>query len=131
MDATEVVVKVGEDKKIYDFQKPLLLTVITIDRTSLEFRIGVLLCFRRTYASNPSADDFRLSLLWQSKTKSLTEATELFGLTLAIALAFGEKRDEKFDDFEYFSSNCCRIENHVRKIRLGWRRVCDIHCTLQ
>ena len=109
------------------FQKPLLLAVVTLGKEGkgddTNFQMGVFLCSRKISQSNTFDDNFRVSLLWQSRTKSLTEASKLFGRTLAIAELFGKDRD-KFENgvegYEYLSSNCCRIEDKVLKIRFAF-----------
>lgn len=100
------------------FQKPLLLAVVTIDdepdRESGEFvvRLGVFLCSRKNELEE--TDEFRMSLLWHSQTTSLKDGSAMFGRLLRVTADFRLWRDENPDDsYEYFSSNCCRVGQHV------------------
>ena len=108
----------------FKFQKPLLLAVITLDKLtphddSIEFQLGLFLCCQKESQSNAIKDNFRMLLLWQSRTTSLQEATKLFGRTLRIAEVFGKNKDrvkQNAEGYKYLSSNCCKIKDRVRRI---------------
>ena len=104
----------GETEGRMCFQKPLLLVIITLDdkdKDVLNFRMGVFLC---TPKSN---DDFRISLVWHKQSITINDASESFGILLRILPHFQQKRDSdqcNSNDYEYFSSNCCKVGNMVR-----------------
>lgn len=100
------------------FQKPLLLAVMTIDNErakksqSFVVRLGVFLCFRKN--PDDDKDNFRMSLLWHSKTISLEDGSAMFGRLLWVLSVFSSWRDEEDElDYEYFSSNSCRVGDKV------------------
>eukprot|EP00980_Cylindrotheca_fusiformis_P015694 scaffold4526_cov87-Cylindrotheca_fusiformis.AAC.1 len=94
------------------FDKPLLLAVVTFDESGCEgdntcdFRIGAFLCFRKN-----AADEYRMSLLWHTKSNALENASNMFGRLLRVAADFQQWRDDgqSIAGYEYFSSNCCRV----------------------
>ena len=104
--------------KAVRFQEPLLLAVVTIDdeldTESGEFvtRLGVFLCSRKNELEE--TDEFRMSLLWHSQTTSLMDGSAMFGRLLRVTADFSLWRNEnRKDSYEYFSSNCCRVGQHV------------------
>jgi hypothetical protein len=104
------------------FKKPILLVVITIDKSTInkvdnlvEVKMGVLLCTRRN--TDDEKDTFRLSILWQSETSSVKQGSEMFGRLLRVASDFQEWRAKKPPtscEYQYLSSNCCKVKDQVR-----------------
>jgi hypothetical protein len=103
-------------QKNMSFQKPMLLVIVTLDDSGAFFRIGVFLCTRKDQQDKD--DDFRVSLIWQQQDNDLGSASKSFGSLLRISALFQawranhESRKELLD-YEYLSSNCCRIGNRV------------------
>jgi hypothetical protein len=106
--------KLGErqrDKRLR-FEKPLLCAVLTIEGEGsgehLKVKLGVFLC------SPKGPSDSRFTLLWHFKTTSLEEASKGFGKLLRATSDFSSWREsEKAPNYEYFSSNCCRVGKDV------------------
>lgn len=96
------------------FEKPLLFVVITFDdKLDSEMKIGVFLCSPRE-RSGSAKKDFRLSLLWRSKTKGLENASKNFGKLLRVTSDFKIWRERPRPAlWEYFGSNCCRFGDMV------------------
>jgi hypothetical protein len=110
---------------------PLLLATMTIDdkpQRSKEttkttgddqrfvVKLGVFLCFWKNEDSRDD-DNLRISLLWQSKTHNLEDASKAFGRLLRGVCDFSSwitKQDNDEAQYEYFSSNCCRVNDKVR-----------------
>jgi hypothetical protein len=98
------------------FEKPLLCVVLTIDNNKasgeLLFKLGVFLCSPKE--SSGTRTDFRMTLLWHVETMDLGKASEAFGRLLRATSDFNRWResDDK-PDYEYFSSNCCRVGEYV------------------
>jgi len=112
----------GPSKKLVG-KSPLLLAVMTIDdkrqdqetssNQNFVVKLGVFLCFWNKNKEN-ERDTLRISLLWQSKTGTLGDASKAFGSLLRGVCDFSswiDKKDE--NDYEYFSSNCCRVGKMV------------------
>ena len=104
------------------FTKPLLLAIITLDKSStgdFKFRIIVFLCYRRQKNAAAAADDednnFRLSLVWKHQDTNKEDASKSFGSFLRNSNQFQKWRDREvpIDDFEYLSSNCCKVGKWV------------------
>jgi hypothetical protein len=99
-----------------EFKRPLLFAVATFEDSKAhpnapecKLRLGVFFC-------TPKEDDtFRMTLLWKSETDTLQTNTAAFGKFLQIAFAFGDvrKEQESTNFYEYFSSNCCKIGDHI------------------
>jgi hypothetical protein len=96
------------------FAKPLLLAIVTITKPGpdhFDFRMGVFLCSRKQNA------DYRVSLLFRHRSTTLQDASHAFGRLLHVALSFYQWRNNKpaedsnDDDYEYLSSNCCRVKD--------------------
>ena len=99
------------------FQKPMLMVIVTIDDNSGDFfRIGVFLCTRKNLENKDY--DFRISLIWQQQDNDLVSASKSFGSLLRISSLFQawsakhESQKKRFD-YEYLSSNCCRLGSKV------------------
>jgi hypothetical protein len=98
------------------FEKPLLLVVLTIDREGgddgangkLEVRLGVFLCAPRS----TNIDDYRMPLLWHSRTNDVTDASKHFGRLLRATSDFSRWRDEVQSNvtWTYLGPNCCKVE---------------------
>jgi hypothetical protein len=104
------------------FTKPLLLAIITLNKSSagdFEFSIGVFLCSRKRKndadADDGDDDNFRLSLVWKHQDTNKDDASRSFDSFLRNANRFQKWRDIEvsIQDFEYLSSNCCKVNNHV------------------
>lgn len=106
------------------FQKPLLLAIVTIDNgreqpdgsDNFRMRLGVFLCSRKN--TNVDSDVFRMSLLWHSQVSTLADASLMFGTLIRVSSLFKDLRDgagheDDSNQYEYFSSNCCRIADFV------------------
>lgn len=101
------------------FQKPLLLAIMTIDDERemqsgyFVVKLGVFLCVRKN--ADYEKDEFRMSLLWHSKTSSLKDGSAMFGQLLRGASDFSSWREEPDESsgYEYFSSNCCKVDDKV------------------
>ena len=75
-------------------------------------RLGVFLCSRKNELEE--MDKFRMSLLWHSQTTSLMDGSTMFGSLLRVTTDFSLWRNEvPKDSYEYFSSNCCKVGQHV------------------
>jgi hypothetical protein len=99
------------DKRLR-FEKPLLCAVLTIEgegsEEHLKVKLGVFLCSPKGHS------DSRFTLLWHFKTTSLEEASKGFGKLLRATSDFSSWREsEKAPNYEYFSSNCCRVGKDV------------------
>jgi hypothetical protein len=99
------------------FEKPLLCAVLTIegeeDGADLKVKLGVFLC--SPTRSKSAFNDSRLTLLCHFDTNNLEEASKAFGKLLRATSDFSrwrESLDESLD-YEYLSSNCCRVGEHV------------------
>jgi hypothetical protein len=98
------------------FTKPMLFTVVTIDKKNRELmsaRLGVFLCTQRNPES-PS-DDFRVALLWRTETKDLQELSKAFGRMLRATCLLPKWKDTVRENYEYLGPNCCRIGDKVRR----------------
>jgi hypothetical protein len=102
--------------KLAQFQHPILFSVMTIERLKhdqeggkIDIQIGVFLACRK------NESDFRLSLLRQIKTTDRTKASSFFGRMLWLSRELQEWRNNQKEtsDYQYFSSNCCRIGQRV------------------
>lgn len=107
------------------FDKPLLLAVVTHDEScegkGCEFRIGVFLCSRKD--PDNEKDEYRMSLLWHTESNTLEDASNMFGRLLRVTADFRLwRRDnsdvQSDDDYEYFSSNCCKVGNDSNAVVL-------------
>ena len=95
-------------------------TTTTDDDQSFVVKLGVFLCFWENEDSRDN-DSLCVSLLWQSKTHNLEDASKAFGRLLRGVCDFSSwitKQDDNDDEnevqYEYFSSNCCRVNDKVR-----------------
>lgn len=102
-----------EDERLR-FEHPLLFAVLTVEgegeAKDPQVKSGVFLC-------RPKANDhFRMTLLWHAKTTNLNEASKDFGRLLRVTSDFGRWRiQDNEHDYEYYSSNCCRVGDKVRR----------------
>jgi hypothetical protein len=108
--------KLGDQQKDQRlrFKKPLLCAVLTIEGEELkaEFKVklGVFLCSPK----GPSPRNSRFTLLWHFKATSLKEASEAFGKLLRATSDFSSWRENNEAlEYEYFSSNCCKVGDYV------------------
>ncbi|KAG7358029.1 phosphotransferase enzyme family protein [Nitzschia inconspicua] len=100
------------------FDQPILLMIVTIDKTRSgnsivsepNFRMGVLLCVPRG-ANSAKGDRYGISLLWHSETSDKSEASKSFGKFLRVTADFASWRHDHRSPsrYEYFSSNCCKV----------------------
>ena len=113
------------DKTIH-FDRPLLMSVITIDTNESEasVQIGVFFCRRRCANNSSNHSNFRMTLLWHTACKAIDDASKHFGKILQITGEFNEwlkhgiglfSGNDDILKYEYFSSNCCRIGERVRE----------------
>ena len=105
------------------FTKPLLLAIITLDKSStgdFKFRIIVFLCYRRQKNAAAAADDednnFRLSLVWKHQDTNKEDASKSFGSFLRNLNRFQKWRvlEVPMEGFEYLSCNCWKVGKWVR-----------------
>jgi hypothetical protein len=110
------------ERQVVVFTRPLLMSVITIDNgvsvnDVFVTKIAVFFCHP------PRRDDnillHRVTLLWHSVSKSRDEALINFGKVLEVTAHFQRWVNDTTDyankfDYEYFSSNCCRLGDRVR-----------------
>jgi hypothetical protein len=95
------------------FAEPLILGVLTIegegddDGSNLAVRLGVFFCSPK----GTRVDDYRISLLWHSRTKDLTKASEDFGRLLRATSDFSRWRNEGEvpGKYKYLGPNCCKV----------------------
>eukprot|EP00980_Cylindrotheca_fusiformis_P009263 scaffold2019_cov80-Cylindrotheca_fusiformis.AAC.1 len=99
------------------FDKPLLLAVMTYNTVDCLhadksiFRIGAFLCSRKNTTAD-ELDEYRVSLLWHTKSNTVEDASNMFGRFLRVTADFRQWRDidgQSVNGYEYFSSNCCRV----------------------
>eukprot|EP00980_Cylindrotheca_fusiformis_P020222 scaffold7312_cov97-Cylindrotheca_fusiformis.AAC.1 len=98
------------------FDKPLLLAAMTYNAIDCQqddksiFRVGVFLCSRKNTTAH-ELDEYRMSLLWHTKSISVEDASNVFGRFLRVTADFQQWRDDgqSVAGYEYFSSNCCRV----------------------
>jgi hypothetical protein len=111
-----------QKQKLVCYEDPLLLAIITIDDyEDHDFQMGIFLCTRKhSTTTSELEDDFRIMLLRQFKTNDLGKASDFFGLMLWLTKEFKQWRKEgeghNVSNYEYFSSNCCRIGERVRHL---------------
>jgi hypothetical protein len=108
-----------KDKRLR-FGQPLLLAVLTIEGEGegdeLKVRLGVFFCSPK----GTSKDDYRMSLLWRSRTNDLTKASKDFGRLLRATSDFSRwredwRKEEQADvnvRWKYLGPNCCKVEVH-------------------
>ena len=105
------------------FTKPLLLAIVTLDKSStgdFKFSICVFLCYRRQENAAAAADDednnFRLSLVWKHQDTNKEDASKSFGSFLRNLNRFQKWRvlEVPMEGFEYLSCNCCKVGKWVR-----------------
>jgi hypothetical protein len=111
--------EINQEKR---FTKPLLLAIITLNKSSagdFEFSIGVFLCSRKQKNDADADDDadykFRLSLVWKHQDANKEDASKSFGSFLRNANRFQKWREIEvpIKKFEYLSSNCCKVGDWV------------------
>jgi hypothetical protein len=110
------------------FTEPLLCAVLTIGKEAsegLHFKLGVFLCSPKE--SSGTRIDYRMTLLWHVQTKDLGEASKAFGRLLRAASDFSLWRaSDDNNGNEYFSSNCCRVGDHVSAKTIDWHSPCRL-----
>jgi hypothetical protein len=108
--------------------QPILCVVITIDPNEstnngtkqVITKMGVFFC-RPKWVKNISGKDsldLRVSLIWNSKSDDLKGGAKQFGKILEVGAIFQSLRRDEVNlsnvyEYEYFSSNCCKIGNMV------------------
>ena len=108
------------------FKGPLLVAVMTIDdakqsklrNQAFRIKLAVFLCTRKSKEDNENEESFRMSLLWLSKTCKLKDGSEAFGRLLRRVCDFSSwmakvEKGKNALKYEYFSSNCCRVDDDV------------------
>ena len=73
-------------------------------------------------------DNFSISLLWHSKTSQLADGSDAFGRLLPRVCDFSSwipklEKEMKSLKYQYFSSNCCRVDDEVSRI-FHWLFLC-------
>ena len=101
-------------------EEPLLLAIITVDEDRREesgdfvVKLGVFLCSRKNV--HDETYEFRMSLLWHSKMTTLQDGSAMLGRLLRVTSDFRRWRNdprERPARYEYFSSNCCKVDEVV------------------
>lgn len=93
------------------FAMPLILAVLTIegeddDDSNLKVRLGVFICSPK----GTSDDDYRISLLWHSRTNNIVKASKDFGRLLRATSDFSRWRQKKEpSNWAYLGPNCCKV----------------------
>jgi hypothetical protein len=101
------------------FERPLLMSVVTIDDKkdgSYFVKIGVFLCRPSQTVEETMNNKRRITPLWHNVSNNLQDASNAFGKLLEATAHFQKwvKRDlAKEFQYEYFSSNCCRMGDRV------------------
>jgi hypothetical protein len=113
---------------------PLLMVIVTIDPKSgtsnnnnstdntdnndktVETKMGLFFC--RPRWTGEGFKGLRISLIWNSNSEKLLKGSQQLGKVFEVATLFKsclEDIDQKdlYRDYEYFSSNCCRIGDKV------------------
>jgi hypothetical protein len=110
------VSSLGSDRNQADsllgFGKPLLFAVVTIggeDTHELQVKLGVFLCYRNDFKEG----EFRMILLSHFSTSDRQAASKAFGRLLRVTSCFKRWREKCVEKYEYFSSNCCKVEQCV------------------
>jgi hypothetical protein len=94
------------------FKEPLLVVVLTIEGedegADAKVRQGVFLCAPKS----TQIDDYRMCLLWHSRTNNLVEASNHFGRVIRATSDFSLWReDNKSNDaWTYLGPNCCKVK---------------------
>jgi hypothetical protein len=109
-----------EENQLVTFDRPLLMSVITIDKDNTngkltKLKIGVFFCHpKRGKVST------RVVLLWHNVSTNIKDASISFGKVLEVTTHFQKLVNETTRDlsselqYEYFTSNCCKTGNRVR-----------------
>jgi hypothetical protein len=108
--------------QIFNFERPLLMSAITIngnheDEINL-VKIGVFLCRPNQTLEETMNNKLRITPLWHNVSNNLQDASNAFGKLLEATAHFqkwvNNERDlAKEFQYEYFSSNCCRMGDRV------------------
>jgi hypothetical protein len=109
-----------EENQLVTFDRPLLMSVVTIDKNNTtgnitKLKIGVFFCHPKR-GKVPT----RVVLLWHNVSTNIKDASISFGKVLEVTTHFQKlvidtTRDLSSElQFEYFTSNCCRTGNRVR-----------------
>ena len=100
----------NEERK---FQNAMLFAILTLegeeDTQECTSQFGVFLCWPN------SGKGYRMTLLWSARTSDLTVASKDFGRFLRGVASFAVWRNaDSNDDYQYLSSNVCRVGKTVR-----------------
>jgi hypothetical protein len=108
-----------EENQLVTFDRPLLMSVITIDKDNTngkltKLKIGVFFCHPKREQMST-----RVVLLWHNVSTKMEDASNSFGKVLEVTTHFQKLVNETRDlsselQYEYFSSNCCKTGNRVR-----------------
>ena len=109
------------------FKEPLLLAIMTVEddiqrsrgHAELGVKLAVFLCTKRK--EDNKKENVRISLLWHSRTSQLEDGSDAFGRLLRRVCDFSSwipklEKEMKSLKYEYFSSNCCRVDDEVSRI---------------
>jgi hypothetical protein len=101
-------------------EKPMLMSVVTVDKDTFDFKVAVFLCWNERTGKriDPPCS---LALLWRTQSNS-TESNDKKKLALSSALACLVSgalwlENESSTDVDYFSAlgpNCCKVTVDVR-----------------
>jgi hypothetical protein len=109
-----------KENQLVTFDRPLLMSVITIDKDNTtgdikKLKIGVFFCHPKREQMST-----RVVLLWHKVSTDMEDASNSFGKVLEVTTHFQKLVNETTRDlsselkYEYFSSNCCKTGNRVR-----------------
>jgi hypothetical protein len=108
----------GAQQGEHCFRKPMILSVITLDKVEesgsigqLKARFGAFLC---TFKDSKDCNSFHVSLLWQEETHSLEAASQAFGKLILATFKCEKWRDMNPTlKYRYLGPNCCRVGEMV------------------
>jgi hypothetical protein len=101
-------------------EKPMLMSVVTVDKDTFDFKVAVFLCWNERTGKRVDPP-CSLALLWRTQSNS-TESNDTKKLALSSALASLVSgalwlENESSTDVDYFSvlgPNCCKVKVDVR-----------------
>jgi hypothetical protein len=126
LSSHEDVVKDDVTVKQFD-QKPMLLSIVTVDKENGDFKIALFLCWRKfSRRDEPDEDEvidpaFYVALLWRKQStdaEGIQQKQEALSNALANALVAAVWLQSKtsLDFYEVYSAlgpNCCKIKDKV------------------